>query len=98
MKTMLSSFVGHSMIDIGTQAIAGIGRSTSDTGKTNSRTSRKRPIMQAERHARRGREHEAEQDAPAAQHDVVTNFGSAACRDRSLSSTCSGEGTLMKRT
>ena len=44
MKTMLSSFVGHSMIDIGTQAMAGIGRSTSATGNTNSRMSRKRPI------------------------------------------------------
>ena len=44
MKTMLSSFVGHSMIDIGTQAIAGIGRSTSVTGNTNSRSQRNRPI------------------------------------------------------
>ena len=34
MKTMLSSFDGHSMIDIGTQAIAGIGRSTSTSGNT----------------------------------------------------------------
>ena len=40
MKTMLSSFVGHSMIDIGTQAMAGIGRSTSETGKMSSRTTR----------------------------------------------------------
>ena len=32
------------MIDIGTQAIAGIGRSTSDTGKMISRASRKRPM------------------------------------------------------
>ena len=44
MKTMLSSFVGHSMIDIGTQAMAGIGRSISETGNTISRTSLKRPI------------------------------------------------------
>ena len=44
MKTMLSSFDGHSMIDIGTQAMAGIGRRTSETGNTNSRTSWKRPM------------------------------------------------------
>ena len=36
MKTMLCSLVGHSMIAIGTQAIAGIGRSTSETGKITS--------------------------------------------------------------
>ncbi len=44
MKTMLCSLVGHSMIAIGTQAMAGIGRSTSETGKTTSRISLKRPI------------------------------------------------------
>ena len=44
MKTMLCSLVGHSMIAIGTQAIAGIGRSTSATGKTSSWTSLKRPM------------------------------------------------------
>ena len=38
MKTMLASLFGHSMIDIGTQAIAGIGRSTSTTGMNRSRT------------------------------------------------------------
>ena len=45
MKMMLSSFDGHSMIDIGTQAMAGIGRSISEIGKTISRTSLKRPMI-----------------------------------------------------
>ena len=44
MKTMLSSFVGHSMIDIGTQAIAGIGRSTSTSGNTAWRNRTNRPM------------------------------------------------------
>ena len=38
MKTMLASLFGHSMIDIGTQAIAGIGRRISTTGMNRSRT------------------------------------------------------------
>ena len=36
---MLASLVGHSMIDIGTQAIAGIGRKTSIAGMNSSLTS-----------------------------------------------------------
>ena len=44
MKTIDSSFVGQSMIAIGTQAMAGIGRVTSQIGNTISRRMRKRPI------------------------------------------------------
>ena len=35
MKTMLTSLVGHSMMDIGTHAMAGMGRSTSIAGIVN---------------------------------------------------------------
>ena len=45
MKTMLCSLVGQSMIAIGTQAMAGIGRSTSETGNTTSWISLKRPMI-----------------------------------------------------
>ena len=38
MKTMLASLFGQSMIDIGTQAIAGIGRRISTTGMKKSLT------------------------------------------------------------
>ena len=44
MKTMLASLFGHSMIDIGTQAIAGIGRRISTHGMKKSRTRRYLPI------------------------------------------------------
>ena len=40
MKTMLTSLSGHSMMDIGTQAIAGIGRNTSIAGNSRPRVSR----------------------------------------------------------
>ena len=74
MKTMLSSFDGHSMIDIGTQAMAGIGRNTSVTGNTSSRMRRKRPISSPSGMAIDGREQESDQDAAAAQRHVGEEF------------------------
>ena len=74
MKTMLSSFDGHSMIDIGTQAIAGIGRSTSVTGNTNSRTSRKRPITSPSGTATSAASRKPKHDAAAAQRDCAEEF------------------------
>ena len=65
-----------SMIAIGTQAIAGIGRSTSATGKMISWTSLKRPMIRPSGTADHRREREAEEDAPAAQEDVQQEFGS----------------------
>ena len=44
MKTMAASLLGHSMIDIGTQAMAGIGRNISTPGMNRSRTLRYFPI------------------------------------------------------
>ena len=70
MKMMLSSFVGHNMIDIGTQAMAGIGRNISETGKTISHqpeTAHDEP----ERHRDRRGYGKADEDAPAAQKDVL---------------------------
>ena len=40
MKTMLTSLSGHSMMEIGTQAMAGIGRSVSSAGNRKLRASR----------------------------------------------------------
>jgi hypothetical protein len=37
MKTMLTSLSGHSMMEIGTQAIAGMGRKTSIAGNRKPR-------------------------------------------------------------
>ena len=70
MKTMLASLFGHSMIDIGTQAIAGIGRRISTTGMNRSRDALIFADRQPQRHADRHGDEEAEQDAPDADGDV----------------------------
>ena len=75
MKMMLSSFDGHSMIDIGTQAMAGIGRRISEIGKTISRTSLKRPMIKPSGTATTAAIAEADQDAAAAQHHVHEELG-----------------------
>ena len=68
MKTMLCSLVGHSMIAIGTQAMAGIGRSTSRDRKQDLVHELEPAHHQAERNRDDRRQRKAEQDAAAAQH------------------------------
>ena len=58
------------MIDIGTQAIAGIGRRISITGMNKSRTRWYLPITSPSGTPIDDRDHEAEQDAPHADDDV----------------------------
>ena len=79
MKTMLSSFDGHSMIDIGTQAMAGIGRRTSEIGKTISRTSLKRPMIKPSGTATTAAMRKSDQDAAAAQHHMHEELGVVRC-------------------
>ena len=97
MKTMLSSFDGHSMIDIGTQAIAGIGRNTSATGNTNSRISRKRPITRPSGMATTLASMKPIRMRRQLSAEWAKNFGSLNAR-AARSSTCSGDGTLRNRT
>ena len=76
MKTMLSSFEGQSMIDIGTQAIAGIGRRISDNREDGLAHQLELAHDQAERHRRSTVAiMKPDQNAPAAQQDVVGELG-----------------------
>ena len=97
MKTMLSSFEGHSMIDIGTQAMAGIGRNTSDTGKMSSRMTRKRPITKPSGTATTVASRNPIRIRRQLSTTCEKNFGSLNAR-AARSSTCSGDGTLRNRT
>src|ERR1700712_356316 len=74
MKTMLASLFGHSMIDIGSQAIAGIGRRISTTGMNRSRTRSYLPIANPMRDPDHDRDREADQNAPHADGDVEQIF------------------------
>ena len=98
MKTMLSSFDGHSMIDIGTQAMAGIGRSTSETGNTNSRTSRKRPMTSPSGTAMRVASMKPKKMRRQLSITCLTNWVVASCARASFQTPAAGDGTLMKRT
>ena len=97
MKTMLSSFEGQSMIDIGTQAMAGMGRNTSDTGKMNSRMTRKRPMTRPSGTATMVASRKPMRIRRQLSTTWEKNFGSLNAR-AARSSTCSGDGTLRKRT
>ena len=72
---MLCSLVGHSMIAIGTQAIAGIGRRISTTGMKKSPTRRYLPIISPSGTPISDGNREAEQDAPDAVADVDEKLG-----------------------
>ena len=67
---MLASLFGHSMIDIGTQAIAGIGRSTSTDRHEQVAHALILADREAQRHADGDRDDEADQDAPHADGDI----------------------------
>ena len=85
------------MMAIGTHAIAGMGRMTSDTGSTSSRNTWKRPISMPSGTAVRV----ARQKPQAMRRQLMTMFmpKSALCSAReALASTSVGDGTLTKRT
>ena len=96
MKTMLTSLLGHSMIDIGTQAIAGIGRSTSIAGSSEPA----RPAVAPDQHAQAPRPAAVATAKPSRMRRtlmpmLVTNLADS-LTSITFSSTCAGRRDVVE--